>query len=728
MKNIPHRLLEDFRAIARAYTIVIFSGSAALGGLLCVASLLSPWIGLVGVAGTILALFVARRAGFERAAIDDGRLLFNPLLCSLALGCWAPPGTLPPMVMAILIMIVPLVALGCTLILNQATLVLVGVASRSLPFCVVGIMLNWLLTRLIPIAAIPAVIAPGQTQLPALVELWAHSLGTLFFAPSLFAGLLATLALAVASRLSLGFALVGFVVSSLLLLAMGFSLEQSSWLQLDAILCAVALGGVFYVPSRTSLALAAFGAVICIVTGVALLQGLRWIDAPLLTLPFNLVVLGVTGAMRWRAAGHEPRAVLYPGRNPEATFQNDRLWQARHPESELPAMVPPFEGVWVVTQGFDDHLTHRAAWKHALDFEVADADGQPDRAATAELNDFPSFNAPIFSPADGRVVRLVDSIADNSIGESNLAENWGNSVVIEITPSLFVQLSHFRRRGFKVREGDRVRTGQLLGYLGNSGRSPVPHLHVQMQALPDIGSPTIPFRLVGYRTPASEGRWNYHFRGLPRAGDTLAAARSARWMEECFTRGEEKSSTYRVFTAQGEFRETIRQEWVPDGSLVLHSVETGARARLIVMQGQWTPTEVRAGRPSLLEVLSVTGRIPLAPLAGAHWEDFSDASPGANWRERLSDELLAPFLSRPLSSSRVEMTSCDELELRFALSWATPGRSKAELLFQSGVGLVSGRIETRRHWLHFLAVDQPAPAAPGPPASLDRATREFALV
>ncbi len=711
MKEFLPRPGRNICAVLHAYAAVIFSGNLAAGALLCAASLLCPWIGLAGLLGTVIALGVARAAGFERGAIDDGRLLFNSLLCCLALGCWAPPGALSAAVFGILLVAVSLAALGGTLLLNQITLVLVGTASRSLAYCVVGAGLNWLLTRLILTANYPAntVLVNFSIPVPAAVDWWAHALGTFFFSPTVLAGLVATAALGVASRLSLFYGLVGFGVSSAILYLLGFSLALSPWLQLDAILCAIALGGVFFVPSRASLLLAATGSGLCVLLGVALAQGLRWIDVPLLTLPFNLVVLGLSGALRWRVAGREPRATLFPGKNPEATFRADRLWRARNPEADLPAIALPFDGVWVVTQGFDDQPTHQGAWRHALDFELADANLRPDRSPGATLADFPTYGAPLVSPVDGRVARLVDDVEDNDIGGNNFAENWGNSIVIEVAPGLHVQMSHFRRRGFKVREGDRVRQGQLLGYLGNSGRSPVPHLHLQMQVLPEVGSPTIPFRLHGYRTPAGDGLWSHHFRGLPQRDEPVAGARRHRWVETCFAPRAQTEREYRVFTARGEARETIRQERTPGGGLIFHSVEHGARARLVSGEGIFTPVEFSGSRKSLLVVFAGAGRIPLTPGAGLQWNDFVDPVCGVGWGRKWLADFFGPFLGRTPPACQAEVVSFDAQEEKFVIRWIAPGTFKTELHFAADSGLVSGRLETQKHWIHFLAVNS-APA------------------
>jgi hypothetical protein len=54
-------------------------------------------------------------------------------------------------------------------------------------------------------------------------------------------------------------------------------------------------------------------------------------------------------------------------------------------------------------------------------------------------------------------------------------------------------LSHLKKGSFKVSKGDHVKKGDMLASCGNSGRSPVPHLHFQIQSTPFIGSKTISY-------------------------------------------------------------------------------------------------------------------------------------------------------------------------------------------------------------------------------------------
>ncbi|MBI2160299.1 MAG: M23 family metallopeptidase [candidate division NC10 bacterium] len=53
-----------------------------------------------------------------------------------------------------------------------------------------------------------------------------------------------------------------------------------------------------------------------------------------------------------------------------------------------------------------------------------------------------------------------------------------------------------RRGSLTVKSGERVRTGQIIGAVGNSGNSLVPHLHVEMLDGPDpVAAGATPFRV-----------------------------------------------------------------------------------------------------------------------------------------------------------------------------------------------------------------------------------------
>ncbi len=711
MNSFTQTISTYTRALCVAYASVLFNYSPWFGLAIMATTFLVPVHGVTGLAGTILALAVARGAGFSAKSLEDGRLIYNSALSTLLLSCWYPLGSESWPSYLLLLVLVSVAALALSVLLNHYSILLNGVPAMSLPFWCLGTALHWFLVE----KGYPwAYIASFQNDgWPDLLRTWSLALGEISFTASPWAGVIVTLLLLAASRLHVLHALVGFSVAWLLLGTMGFPLETTSWLYLNCILCAMALGGVFYTPSRPALLLAALGSGLCAALGMALLRVLPLVDAPILTLPYIVVTLGLVSALRWRTAYGSLRPVLFPAKNPEAAFRTAQLHAARAPEAELPHLAPPFEGEWVVTQGFDGGITHSGAWQYALDFEVANLAHRSSRPRSAELSDYPSFDAPIISPAAGRIVQIVDDVKDNPIGQTNLEQNWGNLVVLEIAPHLYALLCHFRFRGLRVREGERVRQGQLLGYLGNSGRSPLPHLHLQMQTSPEVGAPSIPFRLHGYRTPVEgNAAGRYRFTGLPREQEALSGCRTVRWLTQTAAHWANEEQNCRIITSQGESEERLALSAEPYGVLCWRSLPHGTEFRGQIVAGVFTPLSYHGSEQSILRLLWLAGRIPLAPYSGMEWEESIDLDFGTHPLMRPLRQLLAPFLNLRPQCLQGKATHYDPDNQRYQVSCTLPDRtathraSSLEFIFGAGLRLVSIRHETAQGWLRSIASEK----------------------
>jgi murein DD-endopeptidase MepM/ murein hydrolase activator NlpD len=113
--------------------------------------------------------------------------------------------------------------------------------------------------------------------------------------------------------------------------------------------------------------------------------------------------------------------------------------------------------------------------------------------------------------ADRSPVRAVpDMIATAFRGGwpfGDMASVAGNHIVVRCEAGDIV-LAHLRRGSVRVRAGDRVTTGEVLGEVGNSGNSVAPHLHLQLSAprgrLP--WARVLPFTVRAYEQ-WSGGRW-----------------------------------------------------------------------------------------------------------------------------------------------------------------------------------------------------------------------------
>ena len=91
-----------------------------------------------------------------------------------------------------------------------------------------------------------------------------------------------------------------------------------------------------------------------------------------------------------------------------------------------------------------------------------------------------AFGETVYSPCDGEVVAAFDDAPDNRPPQRDAARLAGNHVWIRHgdDDNTYVLLAHLMRGSVGVRAGERVRRGQPLARLGNSGNTTEPHLHV----------------------------------------------------------------------------------------------------------------------------------------------------------------------------------------------------------------------------------------------------------
>jgi len=149
----------------------------------------------------------------------------------------------------------------------------------------------------------------------------------------------------------------------------------------------------------------------------------------------------------------------------------------------------PFRGEWLVfwggrTLSQNYHASVRSQ-RFANDILQMRA-GSSHRGDGRALTDYYCYGQPILAPADGRVVEAVDSLPDQPIGSQDRSHPAGNHVVIDHGHNEFTLLAHLQPRSVRVRAGDRVRRGQELGLVGNSGNTTEPHLHIHLMNGPDM--------------------------------------------------------------------------------------------------------------------------------------------------------------------------------------------------------------------------------------------------
>jgi murein DD-endopeptidase MepM/ murein hydrolase activator NlpD len=94
-----------------------------------------------------------------------------------------------------------------------------------------------------------------------------------------------------------------------------------------------------------------------------------------------------------------------------------------------------------------------------------------------------TYGAEALAVADGVVIGIKDGIPENVPQTKaravpiTLETISGNYVLLDIGGGRFASYAHFQPNSLKVKVGDKVKLGQVLGLVGNSGNSDLPHLH-----------------------------------------------------------------------------------------------------------------------------------------------------------------------------------------------------------------------------------------------------------
>ncbi|UOQ99017.1 urea transporter [Hymenobacter sp. 5317J-9] len=511
------------RAVLHSYSMLFFSQHRGFAAVLLLVTFSHPAAGVAGLAGAALAVAGARLGGFNREWTDVGAYSFNSLLTGLALASFYQPGWA----------LAGLVVVGAALALLLSVALGGWLGGRGLPFLSLPFLLTvWLLmpgsSPLLHLAPAEGsvywlndVYAVGGPRLvglaqwvadwpwPPLLATYLRALGAVLFQDSALAGLLVAGGLLWHSRIAFSLSGLAFLVAVGLGQLVGPAAGGLNEYNLGAnyMVAAIAVGSVFVIPSAASYGWALGSVPVTVVLLAGLTALLDKLGLPTLSLPYcatALLFLYVLLLRERPGAGLvlTPVQRYSPERNLYA-FATDRV---RLAHQGAVALTLPFLGAWRCTQGYaSGGPTHLGDWGAALDFAIFDADGRSYHGAGLSLSDFYAYNKPVLAPADGVVEEVVQHIEDNAIGEVNTAQNWGNTVVLRHAPGLYTQLSHLRAHSVPVKVGDHVRRGDIIGTCGNSGRSPEPHLHFQVQATPYVGSRTLAYPLAYYvAEPAGE--------------------------------------------------------------------------------------------------------------------------------------------------------------------------------------------------------------------------------
>ncbi len=539
--------IEGFR---NSYTQVFFSVNPWFALLLILVSFMDLYAGISGALMVMISNLLARSMGFNDWLIRKGYYGYNSLLVGLGFGLTFDPGS-------VFFLLIPVAALLTFLftVAFQGFFYKYALPYLSIPF----LLVIWILMlsagqfselglSVRGIYTINELYALGGKWLVDLVEQFDHglvnpfvrtylfSLGAIFFQQNLLAGTLIALGVLIYSRIAFSLSLFGFMLAWLFYRLTGADITSLgySYIGFNYILTSLALGGFFLLPSRWSYLWLVWLLPLVIVVTISLQRLFGLFQLGVYALPFNLVVLTFLYALKIREKpGKRLTETAVQHFSPEKNLYTLRINNERFFSPHYQPVALPVLGFWKISQAYDGSLTHQGEWAHGLDLVMVGADGKQYRDEGMALRDYWCYDKPVLAVADGIVADATDGIPDNPPGENNIRQNWGNTLVVKHNDHLYSQLSHLKPGSLKVKKGDPVRRGEPLGLCGNSGRSPYPHLHFQMQATPHIGSKTIPYPLAAYLSGSSR-QPVLMTHSVPGEGDMVAAVQNHPLLEKSF--------------------------------------------------------------------------------------------------------------------------------------------------------------------------------------------------
>lgn len=179
---------------------------------------------------------------------------------------------------------------------------------------------------------------------------------------------------------------------------------------------------------------------------------------------------------------------------PLFAWANLRVLSSNRYETDNPVpllVLVPVYGMWVVTNGGNavdglgmsnyanaifppDNYTDPSL-AYAVDFQEITIRGNLSQEGSRpdDFRVYEGFNSEVFAPCPGTVVFVESGNPTKEVDA--VAEGLGDRVVIQCFET-YVTVANLR--SILVKENEKVRVGQTIGYVGNTGQPSLPHLHV----------------------------------------------------------------------------------------------------------------------------------------------------------------------------------------------------------------------------------------------------------
>lgn len=177
--------------------------------------------------------------------------------------------------------------------------------------------------------------------------------------------------------------------------------------------------------------------------------------------------------------------------------------------------APLAGGNWLAAGGYAGELEHRralfavnnrlqSAQCYAIDWIRLDDAHRSVSGPVGVNENYLAYNQPVFAVADGTISGVIDKFPDQIPNQPSGNDRFdypeGNAIVEDLGNDLFAMYGHLKPGSLKVKEGQRVKRGQMLAAVGNSGNSSGPHLQMQVMDGPNpIAASGVPYLIDTFK-------------------------------------------------------------------------------------------------------------------------------------------------------------------------------------------------------------------------------------
>ena len=187
---------------------------------------------------------------------------------------------------------------------------------------------------------------------------------------------------------------------------------------------------------------------------------------------------------------------------PEMRETTERIAAVDVNDGVVPVLGPPLIGEhYIAADACCDAVRHTRALlpldgapilaqRYAVDWEQAGPDGKIFVGDAKDPASYRIFGDDALAVADGTVVASRNDLPEQVPGEYPeglpISDADGNNLVLDIGDGFYVNYAHMQPGSVRFKPGDRVRRGDVIGKVGNTGNSVAPHLHVHVMNGPSF--------------------------------------------------------------------------------------------------------------------------------------------------------------------------------------------------------------------------------------------------